>query len=69
MPYIIYADIESLFKKIDGYADNSENSSATKIGEIVPCGYPVSTIWTFDNTENKHTLYCAKDCMKKFILL
>ena len=44
MPYIIYADIESLFKKIDGYADNSENSSATKIGEIVPCGYPVSTI-------------------------
>ena len=26
----------------------------------------MSTIWAFDNIENKHTLYCAEDCMKKF---
>ena len=39
MPYIIYADIESLIKKIDGFANNPENSSATKIGEHIPCGY------------------------------
>ena len=26
----------------------------------------MSTIWTFDNIENKHTLYCGEDCMKKF---
>ena len=26
MPYIIYADIEFLIKKIDGCANNSENS-------------------------------------------
>ena len=32
MPYIIYADIESLIKKIDGCENNSEKSSATKIG-------------------------------------
>ena len=25
IPYIIYADIESLIKKIDGYANNSKN--------------------------------------------
>ena len=24
------------------------------------------TIWGLDHTENKHTLYCGKDCMKKF---
>ena len=24
------------------------------------------TIWAFDHTENKHTLYREKDCMKKF---
>ena len=23
-------------------------------------------ILAFDNTENEHTLYCGKDCMKKF---
>ena len=25
-----------------------------------------STIWTFDNIENKDTLYRGEDCMKKF---
>ena len=31
IPCIIYADIESLIKKINGCANNAENSSATKI--------------------------------------
>ena len=25
----------------------------------------MSTIWSFDNIEKKHTLYCGEDCMKK----
>ena len=29
------------------------------------CGYSIATIWAFDLTENKHTLYREKDCMKK----
>ena len=36
MPYIIYADMESLMKKIDGFAYNPENSSTAKIGEHIP---------------------------------
>ena len=36
MPYIIYAHIESLIKKIDGCVKNPENSSTTKIGEHIP---------------------------------
>ena len=43
MPYIIYADIECLIKKIDVYANNLENYSATKTGEHIPCGYSMST--------------------------
>ena len=39
MLYIIYADIEPLIKKIDECANYSENSSKTKIGEYIPCGY------------------------------
>ena len=35
MPYIIHADIESLVKKIDGCSNNPENSSTTKIGELI----------------------------------
>ena len=53
-------------KKIDGCANNSENSSKTKIGEYIPYSYSMSIIWGFDHVENKHTLYCGKDCMKSF---
>ena len=58
--------MESLTKKIDGYANNSENSSTTKIGEHIPCGYSMSTIWTFKHIENRHSLYRGEGCMKKF---
>ena len=39
MPYIIYADIESVIKKNYGCASIPESSSITKIGEHIPCGY------------------------------
>ena len=65
-PYIIYADIESLIRKIDWWVNNLEKSSTTKIGEHIPYGYSMSIIWGFDHLENKHTLYRGKDCMKKF---
>ena len=66
MPHTIYADIESLISKIDGCTNNPENSSTTKIGECIPCGYSISTVWALYYTENKHTLYREEDCMKKF---
>ena len=66
MPYIIYADIESLIKKVHACANNSENSSTTKIGQHIPCGYSMSTIRAFHHIENKHTLYHRKDCIQKF---
>ena len=66
MPSIIYTGKESLIKKIDRCANNPENSSTTKIGGRIPCGYSMSTIWAFDHIEKKHTLYRGKDCMRKF---
>ena len=63
--YIIYADIESLIKKIDVCAINPKNSSTTKIGEHIPCGYSMSAIWVFDHIENQRTSYRGKDCMEK----
>ena len=67
MPYISYADTESLIKKIDGCANNPETSSTTKIGEYFPCGYSMSTIWGFYHIEKKHCLYHGEDCMKKIL--
>ena len=66
MSHIIFADIESMIRKIVGCANNSENYSTTKIGKYISCGYSMSIIWAFDHTENKHTLYFGKDCMNKF---
>ena len=66
MPYIIYADIGSLIKKIYGCENNPENYLTAKIGEHIPCGYSMSTIWAFDHKENKHNLCCGNDCMKNF---
>ena len=53
---IIYADFESLVKKVDGCKNNSEKLSITKICEHIPYGYSVSTIWTFDGIGNKHDI-------------
>ena len=53
MPNIIYAAIESSIKKKNGCANNPENFSTTKIGEHIPCGYSMSTIWAFHDIENK----------------
>ena len=50
MPYIIYAGIESLIRKIDGYANNPENFSTTKIRDCISCRYSISTIWGFEDT-------------------
>ena len=35
-PLIIYADLEQLIGKIDGYKNNSENSSTTKVCKYIP---------------------------------
>ena len=66
MPYIIYADIGFLIKKIYGCANNPENVSTTKIGKRTSCRYSMSTILAFDHIEKKHTSYCWKDCVKTF---
>ena len=58
--------MESLIIKIDGCANNPENSPTTKIGEHILCGYSMLTIWTFDHIESKHTLYRRKEYVKKF---
>ena len=64
MSYIIYADLKSLIKKINGRANNPERSSTKKIGKYIPCRYSMSTIWAFEYIQ-KHSLYRGKDFMKK----
>ena len=48
MLYIVYADIESLVTKIDGCANNPENSLKTKMREHIYSEYSMPRIWAFD---------------------
>ena len=64
MPCIVYADIDSLIRKIYQCANNPENFSTKKMWEHI-CGYSMSIICGFYHIENKDTLYHEKDCMKK----
>ena len=62
MPCIICADIESLIKKIDGCVNNPENSSTNKVSIFlvdIQCQQ-------LDHKENKDTLHCGKDSIKRF---
>ena len=57
MPYVLYTNLESLIKRIDGCKNNSEKTFTTTLGEYTPGRYSISTIWAFDGTENKRDVY------------
>ena len=56
-PFIIYADLECIIVKIDGYKNNLENLSTTKISKLVPSDFSMPTISLFRSIENKHGIY------------
>ena len=66
VPFIIYADLESLLEKMNTCHNNHEKSSTTKINKHTPSGYSLFTQCPFDTTKNKFDYYRGKNCMKNF---
>ena len=66
LPFIIYADLECLLKKIDTCQNNPDLSSTTKINQHIPSGYSIYTNCSFDKSNNKLSYYGGEDCMKRF---
>ena len=48
VPFIIYADLESLVEKMNTCHNNPEKSSITKITKHTPSGYLLLTHCSFD---------------------
>ena len=67
MPFIIYADLESLLEKMSTCHNNPEKSSTTKIDEHTTSGYSLFTNFLFDLSKSKLDCYRGKDCMEKFL--
>ena len=68
VPFFIYADLESLLKKMNTCHNNPEKSSTTKSNKHIPSGYSLFTHCSFDKTKNKLDYYRGKNCMKKVYL-
>ena len=66
IPFIIYADLESLLEKMNTCHNNPEKSSTTKINKHTLSGYSLFTHCSFDTTKNKLDYYIDKNYMKNF---
>ena len=66
VPFIIYANLQSLLEKMNTCCNNPKKSSTTKISKHTPSGYSLHTQCSFDTTKNKFDYYRDKDCMKSF---
>ena len=61
VPFITYADLESLINKVDTCRNNLEKSSTTKIRIHTPSGYSLITNCSFAPTKNKFDYYRGID--------
>ena len=68
VPFIIYADLESLLEKMNTCHNNPEKPSKTKINKHTTSVYSLFTHCSFDTTKNKLDHYRDKNCMKNVCL-
>ena len=62
----MYEDLEYFIKRIDVCKNSFKKPSATKVGEHIPRGYSMTTIWTYDGIENQYDVQRGEGCMKQF---
>ena len=66
VPFIIYADLECLLKKIRSCKYNLGNFHTEEKTKHKPSGYAWRSICSFDDTKNRRYFYRGKDCIEKF---
>ena len=66
VPFIIYADLECLLKKIDTCKNNPEKPYTEKKAKHKPSGYSLVTCCSFDKFKNKRKYYRGKDFIEMF---
>ena len=68
VPFIIYADLESLLERMNACHNNPEKSSTTKMNKHTLFAHSLFTHCSFDPKKNKLDYYRGKNCMKNFCL-
>ena len=65
-PFVVYADLECLLKKINACQNNPEKPYTEKKATHRPSGYSLTTCCSFDKSLNEQKYYRGEDCMKIF---
>ena len=63
-PFVVYADFESLIRKIHGCAKKDQATAKTELHE--PCGFSYITVRSDGQTHGPY-LYCGEDVVYKFL--
>ena len=66
LPFVTYADLECLLKKMSACINNPNESSTTKINKHVPSGYSIFTHCSINESKNKLNYDRKDECMNKF---
>ena len=66
VPFIMYADFESILEPIHGPENNPRISSTRGINNHVPSGWCVRSKFAYGKVENPFKLYHGEDSVKKF---
>ena len=66
VPFIMYADYESILKPIQGPENNPRISSTRGINNHIPSGWCVCSEFAYGKVENSLKLYHGEDCITKF---
>ena len=66
VPFLMYADFESILELIQGPGNDLMISSTRGINNHITSGWCVSSEFAYGKVENPLKLYRGKDCVKKF---
>ena len=67
VPYVIYADFESLLQPVQGCETDPEKSSTTKTTKHLPCGFSYKVVGLTPETSKEPVIYRGIDAADKFV--
>ena len=66
VPFIMYADFESILEPIQGVSNNPNQSSTRGVNMHKPSGWCLHSKFAYGNVEKPMTQYRGQDCIEKF---
>ena len=66
VPFIMYADFESILEPIQGARNNPNVSSTRGVNIHTPSGWCLQSKFAYGNINNRLTQYRGSDCIERF---